>query len=140
MTQLCRLTVKVTVQGHGIYPVILYLTPIERFSFKLWSNVNLNETGCRAHDSAIQTQGQGHTSRSWDLPINFGSAPYLLNPSNDFHLISPKYSSQCDDVQNLRLSSADSRSRSYFMFMYLPCNRRVNLTKIIRDKSSVTAH
>ena len=68
--------------------------PFEIFSKKLWSNVYLSETVCRAHDSATVTQGQGHTSRSWDLPLNFESAPYLLeasrylmNPLNDFHQI-----------------------------------------------------
>ena len=33
------------------------------------------------HDSAMQTQGQGHSLRSWDLPLYmyFVSALYLLN-------------------------------------------------------------
>ena len=42
---------------------------------KLWSNVNLSETVCRAYASATVTQGQGHTSRSWGLPLNLESAP-----------------------------------------------------------------
>ena len=40
---------------------------------------------CRTHDSAMQTQGHSNSSRSWDLPLNFASAPYLLNPLKDFH-------------------------------------------------------
>ena len=42
-----------------------------------FSNIPLSETVCRTHDSATQTQGQGHSSRSWDLPSNIVSAPYL---------------------------------------------------------------
>ena len=33
---------------------------------KRHSNVPLSELVCRNHDSAMQTQNQGHTSRSWD--------------------------------------------------------------------------
>ena len=29
------------------------------------------------------SQGQGHTSMLWNLPFNFVSAQYLLNPLND---------------------------------------------------------
>ena len=29
-------------------------------------------------NSAMQTQGQGHSLRSWDLPLKFVSASYLL--------------------------------------------------------------
>ena len=39
----------------------------------------------RIHDSVKQTQGQGYTSRSWDSPFKFVSAPYLLKPLKDFH-------------------------------------------------------
>ena len=35
---------------------------------------------CRTHDSAAQTHGQGHSQRSWNLPLNFTSTPYLLLP------------------------------------------------------------
>ena len=41
------------------------------FFIKLYPDVPLIERVCRTHDSAMQTQGQGHTSRSWDLPLNF---------------------------------------------------------------------
>ena len=47
---------------------------------------------CRTYDSAMQTQGQGHTSGSWDWPLYFVSDPYLLNALKDFHLTSPKVS------------------------------------------------
>ena len=39
----------------------------------------------RTYELATKTQGQGHTIRSWDLPLNWMSATYLLNPLNDFH-------------------------------------------------------
>ena len=42
-----------------------------------FSNIPLSETACRTHDSSTQTQGQGHSLRSWDLPSNIVSAPYL---------------------------------------------------------------
>ena len=45
------------------------------FFIKLHSNVPLREIMCRTHDSATQTH-TGHTSRSWDLPLNFVSAPF----------------------------------------------------------------
>ena len=38
----------------------------ERFSLNFTQNVPLNETVCSSHDSAMQSQGQGLTSRSWD--------------------------------------------------------------------------
>ena len=40
------------------------------------------------------TQGQAHTSMLRDLPFNFVSAQYLLNPLNDLWLTSPKCPSQ----------------------------------------------
>ena len=52
---------------------------------KLYSNVNLSYTMSRTHDLATQTQGKGHSLRSWDLPLDFVSVPYLLNPLDDFH-------------------------------------------------------
>ena len=95
LTQLPRLKIKVTLQGLRIYPWISCLLHI---SWTLWTlfiklhpNVPLNETVCRTHDSAMQTQGQGH---------QINPAPYLLNPLEDFHSTSPKCSSQWDSVQN----------------------------------------
>ena len=46
---------------------------------------SLIEMLCRTHDSAMQTQSQGHTLRSWDLPFIVMSAPYLLKDLKDFH-------------------------------------------------------
>ena len=37
---------------------------------ELHSYVPLSEAVCRTHDSATQTQDQGHSSRSWYLPFN----------------------------------------------------------------------
>ena len=51
---------------------------------KFHPNVNLSEIMNRTHDSAMQTQG--HSLRSWDLPLYMYvvsvSALYLLNPLN----------------------------------------------------------
>ena len=80
MNQLPRIKFKVTGQGHVVCPSIRAhsISPesFERFS----SNVFLSETVCRAHDPATLTQGHGHRSRSNNLPLNFMSALYLLNP------------------------------------------------------------
>ena len=40
---------------------------------------------CKTNDPATQAKGQGHTSRSWDLPLDFVSVPYLLKHLLDFH-------------------------------------------------------
>ena len=65
MTHLCRL--KVTLQGHVVYPSIrvrsIFPEPFEGFSFN-FAQIPLRETVCRTNDSAMQTQDQGHTSRS----------------------------------------------------------------------------
>ena len=67
MTQLCRLKVKVTVQGHGLNPCFCCPLHISGTIFiKLHPNVNLSDAMKRTHDSATQTLGQGHSSRSWD--------------------------------------------------------------------------
>ena len=63
---------------------------------KLHSNVSLNETMCRIHDSATQTQGPDYSSRTRDLPLNFMATPYISNPSNIFTELHPR-----NDVQNL---------------------------------------
>ena len=89
MTRLHRLKVKVTIQGQVIYPWIwclLYISQTVWTSFIiLHSNIPLRTTVCRIHDSATKTQGQGHSSCSKALPLNFVSAPYLLNPMKDFY-------------------------------------------------------
>ena len=81
MTLLGRLKVKVTVQGHGFDSWIWCLLHIPWTLFiKLHPNVNFSETMNRTHDSAMWTQGQSHSLRSWVLPLYLVSAPYLLNP------------------------------------------------------------
>ena len=98
MTQLCRLKVKDTLQVIGLIiafrvPVI-YPEPFEIFPLIFTQMfLPLSEKVCRAYGSATQTQGQGHTVRSWDLPLNCMSAPYLLNHLTHFHLTSSKCSS-----------------------------------------------
>ena len=47
---------------------------ISAIFIKLHPNVPLSETMYRTYDSSMQTEGQGHTSRSCDLPLNFVSA------------------------------------------------------------------
>ena len=63
---------KVTLQSHGIYPSIRVSSispePFERFSLN-FTQMFISVT----NDSAIQTQCQGHTSRSRNLPLNFMS-------------------------------------------------------------------
>ena len=49
----------------------------------LHSYIPLSKTVCRAHNPATKIQGQ--RSRAKDLPLNFVSAPYLLNPLIDFY-------------------------------------------------------
>ena len=82
MTQLTRLKVKVTVQSNRIYPWIcvrsLSLSPSIGFSFYFGQMFI-----CRIHDSATQTQG--HTFRSWHLPLNFVASPYLLYHWKDLY-------------------------------------------------------
>ena len=52
---------------------------------QLWSNVCLSETMCRAHNSTMPTQGQGHIWRSHVWAFNFISTPYLLYAWEDFY-------------------------------------------------------
>ena len=103
MTQLPRLNGKVTLQSHGIYPWILchWITP-----------------KCSSQWNGVQSPWLSYPdsrSRSWDLTLNFVSAPYLLNTLNNFHLNSHNCSSQWDVVQSLSLAYADSRSHFKFM-------------------------
>ena len=81
MTQLHRLKVKVTLQGHGNYPSICVcsISPesFERFSLNFTQMFHFSDSMCRTNDLAMHTQGQGHTSRSYDLPLNFVSAPII---------------------------------------------------------------
>ena len=88
ITQPCRHKVKVTVQGHRFAPWIscpLCISYISgRIFFKLLSNVHLSETMCRINKSIMSTQGQGHSSRSWNWALNSVSALYLLYPWENF--------------------------------------------------------
>ena len=60
--------------GHMTQLPIIKFTGLGHVIFiKLHPNVPLSEMVCRTNDSATQTQGQGHTSRSWNLPLNFVS-------------------------------------------------------------------
>ena len=83
----------------------------------LHPNAPLHETVCKTFELGLQTQGQGQPARSWYLPFNFVSTPYLLNHLNDFHLTSPKYSCQWDGVLNTWPSYAVLRSRWQFKVM-----------------------
>ena len=66
MTQLRRLKVKVTLQGHGIYPRILCPSNLLNLLLdfiKHHANIPLNELVCRTNDSTMQTLSitlQGH--------------------------------------------------------------------------------
>ena len=63
MTQLQRLKVNVTVQGHRLYPWMLCPLHISwtlwKIFIKFWSNAYLIKTVCRAFDSTTQAMGQG---------------------------------------------------------------------------------
>ena len=79
ITQPCRLNVNVTVEGHEFEPWIwcrlhISFTP-GRIFFKRLSNVCLSEIMCRTYNSAMLTQGQGHSWRSPVWAVNFEAAP-----------------------------------------------------------------
>ena len=79
ITQPCGLEVKVTVEGHEFEPWIwcplhISFTP-GRIFFKYWLNVCLSEMMCRTHNSAVLTQGQGHSWRTPVWALNFEAAP-----------------------------------------------------------------
>ena len=74
------------IQGHGhtskswdlpfhLCPLHISLT-LGMIFIKLHPNVPLSEMVCRTNDSAMQTQGLGHTSRLKNLPLNFMSFKY----------------------------------------------------------------
>ena len=88
---------------------------------KLDPNVPISETVRRTIDSAMQTQGQGRTSRSYDLPFGFVSTLYLMDPLKGFHISLLKCYSQCEGVQSQWLSYPDSRSRTHFKVMGFSC-------------------
>ena len=53
--------------------------PFVRFSLNI-TQILLNELLCRTHDSATQTKEEGHSSRSWVLPFEFGVCPISPEP------------------------------------------------------------
>ena len=72
-----------------------------------WGGFSLNfgqmftcGTMCRTHNSAMGTQGQGHSSGSWVWALTFMSTSYLLYSWTDFLLILVKCLPQWNDVQN----------------------------------------
>ena len=69
MTQLPRLKVQITVQGHAIYPWISWPPHISR-TLQIFSLNFIQETMCRIHDTATHTQGHSHTSISRLSPFN----------------------------------------------------------------------
>ena len=135
MNRVHRLKVKVTVQGHGIYPWSSCLLHISwtfwKIFIKLQPNVPLGEKVCWNISSANKTQCQGHFSRSQDfLTLNLVSNSYLLSDFNNFYWTSYKCSPQLNVVPNPWFSFAQSRSRSTFKIMgiTLPfCVRSISL-------------
>ena len=89
--------------------------PFERFSFKFHLNVPLSETVCRTHNLAMQSEGQGHTSRSCDLPfhVRFISPELSERFSSDFTQNVPLSKMVCRNYD----SAMQTRSRSHFKVM-----------------------
>ena len=81
MTQLHRLKIKVTIQGHAFYHWIWcpLLNPLNDF-IKLKQNVNLSVTISRTYADP-RSKSQLKVNR---FTLEFGSAPYLMLPLNDF--------------------------------------------------------
>ena len=72
------LKVKVTIEGHKFEPWISYSPsslPLEGYLL----NFGQMFASVRQY-SAIPTQGQGHTRRSWDIALIFMSAAYCYEP------------------------------------------------------------
>ena len=73
---------------HGIYPWISCTLHIScslwKIFIKLWS-MFISVRGCADSWLSYPDSSLDHTSRSWDLSLNFLSAPYLPNPLNSFH-------------------------------------------------------
>ena len=85
MTQLCRLKVTITVQGHWIYCWISCLLHISWTFWKSFITLSSNIHHCmQTHASATQTQGPGHTSRSWShfkvMEFTLGFCVHSISP------------------------------------------------------------
>ena len=59
--------------------------PFVRFSLNI-TQMLLNELLCRTHDSATQTRGQSHISRSLVLPFEFGVCSISPEPFKQFSI------------------------------------------------------
>ena len=57
---------------------------VQTNSQRTFKGVNLVKCTKYEACAATQTQGQGHTSMSWNLPFSFVFATYLLNPLKNF--------------------------------------------------------
>ena len=76
-----RLKVNVTAEDNdfvpwSLCPLLISFTP-GRIFIKLWSNVCLSKAKCKSYYSAMQTQGQGYSSRPCDWTFNFVSNIWL---------------------------------------------------------------
>ena len=61
----CRFKVKVTIKGHWTRDLNVYWVH-HIYTWKDFKDVHLSEIVHRTHNSTMQTQGQGHSWRSWD--------------------------------------------------------------------------
>ena len=59
--------------------------PFEKFSLNFGQMFISVRRCAETNESVMQTQGKGHTSRSWNLLFNFVFAPYLLSPLKEFN-------------------------------------------------------
>ena len=71
---------------------------------------------CRTDDYVMQTQGQGLTSRSCDLPMNFVSAPYLLNSLKDNDFTSLKYPSLSEMISKIHDSAMQTKGQGHVIY------------------------
>ena len=86
-----RLNVKVMLQGHGIYPWIVFPVHI---SSRLWmnfvkihSNISLGETMCRIYDCNAYSGSMTHLKVMF-FTLQFVFVSYLLNPWIEFQYTS----------------------------------------------------
>ena len=86
---------------------------------KLHLNVPLSETMCITHDSASQTQGQGHTSKSRDFPFNVVSAPYVLNPNVPLS----------DTLCQIHDSATQIQGQGHWIYLSLSCLLHISCKK-----------
>ena len=88
INQPCRLKVKFKGMGLSLEFRVRSVSPIPLGGFSLnFGQMFTCGTMCRTHNSAMGTQGQGHSSRSRVWALNFVSTWYLLYPWKDFSLM-----------------------------------------------------